>query len=54
MQSGGFLGGPFGSLLKTRLPLIGNVLTPLAKIVLIPLALTSSASAANAEIHKKS
>ena len=34
------------------MPLIGNVLKPLAKIVLIPLGLTE-ASAADAAIHKK-
>ena len=32
-QSGGFLGRPLGPLLKTGLPLIGNVLKPLAKSV---------------------
>ena len=36
-QSGGFLGRLFGPLLKTRLPLIGNVLKPFVKSVLIPL-----------------
>ena len=34
-QSGGFLGRPLGSLLKPGLPLIWNVLKPLAKRVLI-------------------
>ena len=43
-QSGGFLGGLLGPLLKTGLSLIGNVLNPLAKRVLIPLGLTASAS----------
>ena len=33
--------------------LIGNVLKPLAKSVLIPLGLTASASATNTVIHKK-
>ena len=33
--------------------LIGNVLKPLAKSVLIPLGLTASASATDADIHKK-
>ena len=37
IQSGGFLGKLVGPLLKTGLPLIKNVLTPLAKSVLIPL-----------------
>ena len=41
-QSGGFLGGPLGLLLKTGLPLIGNVLKPLANSVLIPLGLTAA------------
>ena len=35
------------------MPLIGNVLQPFAKIVLIPLRLTAAASATNAAIHKK-
>ena len=53
IQSGGFLGKLLGPLLKTVLPLIKNVLTPLAKIVLIPLGLKVAASAADAGIHKK-
>ena len=53
IQSGGFLGKLLGPLLKTGLPLIKNVITPLAKSVLIPLGLTASASAADARIHKK-
>ena len=53
MQSGGFLGRRFGPLLKTRLPLIKNVIKPLAKSVLIPLGLTATASAADAGINKK-
>ena len=52
-QSGGFLGRLLGPLLKTGLPLIGNVLKPLAKSVLIPLGLTAAASATDAAIHKK-
>ena len=43
-HSGGFLGGILEPLLKTGLPLIGNVLKPLAKRVLIPLGLTAEAS----------
>ena len=35
------------------MPLIGNVLKPLAKSVLISLGLTASASATDAAIHKK-
>ena len=53
IQSGGFLGKLFGPLLKTGLPLIKNVIKPLAKSVLIPLGLTVAASAADAGIHKK-
>ena len=37
IQSGGFLGRLLGPLLKTGLPLIKNVIKPLAKSVLIPL-----------------
>ena len=53
IQSGGFLGRLFGPLLKTELPLIINVIKPLAKSVLIPLGLTAATSAADAGIHKK-
>ena len=53
VQSGGFLGKRLGPLLKTGLPLIKNVIKPLAKRVLIPLGLTTAASAARAGIHKK-
>ena len=53
VQSGGFLGRLLGPLLKTGLPLIKNVVKPLAKSVLIPLGLTAAASAADAGIHKK-
>ena len=35
------------------MPLIGNVLKPLAKNVLLPLGLTVVASATDAAIHKK-
>ena len=52
-QSGEFLGRLFGPLLKTRSPLIGNVLKPLAKSVLMPLRLTAASSATDAAIHKK-
>ena len=52
IQSGGFLGRLLGLLLKSGLPLIKNVIKPLAKSVLIPLRLTA-ASAAGAGIHKK-
>ena len=50
IQSGGFLGRLLGPLLKTGLPLIKNVIKPLAKSILIPLGLTA---AADAGIHKK-
>ena len=53
IQSGGFLGRLLGSLLKTGLPLIKDVIKPLAKSVLIPLGLTTAPSAADAGIHKK-
>ena len=53
IQSGGFLGKLLGPLLKTRLPLMKNVITPLAKSVFIPLGLTAAASAADPGIHKK-
>ena len=53
IQSRGFLGRLLGPLLKTGLPLISNVIKPLAKSVLIPLGLTAAASAADAGIHKK-
>ena len=39
IQSGEFLGRLLGPLLKTGLPLISNVLKPLAKSVLTPLGL---------------
>ena len=64
IQSGGFLGKLLGSLLKTELPLIKNVIISWAKSVLIPLGLTAAAAAvaaaaaaaaaaADAEILKK-
>ena len=54
IQSGGFLGRSLGPLLKTGLPLITNVIKPLAKNVLIPLRLTAAAAAAaDVGIHKK-
>ena len=53
IQSGGFLGRLLGPLLRTGLPLIKNVIKPLAKNVLVPLGLTAAASAADAGIHKK-
>ena len=53
IQSGGFLGKLLVPLLKTGLPLMKSVITPLAKSVLIPLGLTAAASAAGAGIQKK-
>ena len=53
MQSGGFLGRLLSPLLKAGLPLIKNVIKPLAKSVSIPLGLTAAASAVDARIHKK-
>ena len=53
VQSGGLLGRLLGPLLKTGLPLMKNVLKPLAKSVLIPLGLPVAASATDAAIHKK-
>ena len=53
MQSGEFLGKIFGPLLKTRLPLMKNVIKAIPKHVLIPLGLTAAATAADAGIHKK-
>ena len=53
IQSGGFLSRLLGPLLKTGLPLIKNLIKPLAKSVLIPLGLTAAAAAADAGIDKK-
>ena len=48
-----FLGRLLGPLLKTGLPLIGNVLKSLTKSVLMLLGLTAAASATDAAIQKK-
>ena len=53
IQSGGFLGKLLGPLLKKGSPLMKNVITLLAKSVLILLGLTAAASAADAGIHRK-
>ena len=53
IQLGEFLGRLLRPLLKTGLPLIKNVIKPLAKSALIPLGLTAPAWAADAGIHKK-
>ena len=54
IQSGRLLGKLLGPLLRTRLPLMKNVIKPLAKSVLIPLGLAVAASAGDARIYKKS
>ena len=53
IQSGGLLGRLLGPILKTGLPLMKNVIKPLAKSVLIHLGLTASVSAADTGRHKK-
>ena len=53
IKSGGFLGRLLDPLLKAGLPLVKNVIKPLAKSVLIPIGLTAAASTADAGIHKK-
>ena len=53
VQLGGFPDRILGPLLTTWLPLMKNVIKPLAKSVLIPLGLTAAASAADAGIQKK-
>ena len=52
IKSGGFLRKLLVPFLKTGLLLIKDVITSLAKSVLIPLGLTAAASAADAGIHK--
>ena len=53
IQSAGFLGRLLVPLLKTGLPLIKNVIKPLAKIIFHPLGLSAAASAVDAIKHKK-
>ena len=53
IQLGGVFSRLFGPLLQTGLPLIKNVITPLAKSVIIRLGLTAAVLAADAGIHKK-
>ena len=53
VQSRRFLGRLLGPLIKTGLPLMGNVLKPLAISVLILLGLTAAASTTNAASCKK-
>ena len=52
-QLGGISGTLLGPLLKTGLSLMKNALTPLAKSVLIPLALTAAELTTDAAIHQK-
>ena len=51
-QSGVLLGSLLGLLQKTGLPLMNNVLKPLAKSLLIPLELKAAASATDVAIQK--
>ena len=53
IQSAGFLGKLLGPLLKAGLPLLKNVIKPLAKSFLIPLELTAAVSGAELEYKKK-
>ena len=53
IQSWRCLGRLLGLLLKTRLPLMKNVIKLLAKSLLISLGLTAAASGSDAGIHKK-
>ena len=52
VQLGGFLGKLFEALLKTGLPLKGNVLKLLAKSVFVLLGLMTAVSAADGAIQK--
>ena len=49
----GFLVRLLGPFLKTDLPLIKNILKPLAKSILIPLGSTAAATVTDAAIQKK-
>ena len=53
IQSGAFLGKLLDPLLKTRLPLIKNVVKPLAKNILAPLVIEAAAWAIDGAIQKK-
>ena len=53
IKSGRYLGRFLGPLLKTGLPVMENVLQLLAKIVLMPLGLTTAALAAYTGMQKK-
>ena len=55
IETGGFLGKPFSLLLRTGLPLMKNLIKPLAQSFLIPLGLlTAAAAAVYVGKHKKS
>ena len=53
IQSGEFLGRLLGPVIKTGLPVIKNVIKPLAKSVLTPLGLTAATLAGDGGIHEK-
>ena len=52
-QSAGFPSRLSGPLLKLELPLIGNLIKPLAKSASVPLGLTAAAAATGVLIHNK-
>ena len=52
-QSGRFLGRRLGPLLRTGLPLIGNIFKSLAESILLPIGSTAAASATDAATHRK-
>ena len=51
-QSGGFSGRLLRPLLKSGLPLMKNILKPLAKSILVPLGLMAGALATDTAIYK--
>ena len=53
IQLGGFLSRLLGLLLKTGLPVIGDVRKPLTESILVLLELTVAVSATDADIYKK-
>ena len=53
IQLGGFLSRLLGLLLKSGLPVIGNVRKPLTESILVLLELTVAVSATDADIYKK-